>query len=70
MITGDTLFAGGSFGRVDFPGSSAKQIVESLKRLSTLDFQIAIPGHNQIIRHSANLSAERSYQIAKSWFNL
>ena len=70
MITGDTLFAGGSFGRVDFPGSSAKQIVESLKRLSTLDFQIAIPGHNQIIRHGANLSAERSYQIAKNWFNL
>lgn len=70
MITGDTLFAGGSFGRVDFPDGSPKLIVESLKRLSDIDFQIAIPGHNQIIHQNASISAAKSYEIAKNWFNL
>jgi glyoxylase-like metal-dependent hydrolase (beta-lactamase superfamily II) len=70
IITGDTLFAGGSFGRVDFPDGSAELIVKSLKRLADIDFDIALPGHNQMIRHNAKRSAELSYQTAKSWFRV
>ena len=45
LFSGDTLFAGG-WGRVDLPGGSAEQIVESLARLSELDSPTAVfPGH-------------------------
>jgi glyoxylase-like metal-dependent hydrolase (beta-lactamase superfamily II) len=46
VFTGDTLFAG-SIGRTDFPGSSYKAIMRSLKeRLATLpDNFVVYPGH-------------------------
>jgi glyoxylase-like metal-dependent hydrolase (beta-lactamase superfamily II) len=45
LFSGDTLFAGG-WGRVDLPGGSAEQIVESLARLSELESPTAVfPGH-------------------------
>jgi hydroxyacylglutathione hydrolase len=45
LLTGDTLFAGG-WGRVDLPGGSVDQMVESLARLSALDDDLRVlPGH-------------------------
>jgi hydroxyacylglutathione hydrolase len=45
LLTGDTLFAGG-WGRVDLPGGSAGQMVESLARLSAMDDDLRVlPGH-------------------------
>lgn len=45
LFTGDTLFAAG-WGRVDLPGGSAEQMVDSLARLATLDEGLQVlPGH-------------------------
>lgn len=45
LFSGDTLFAGG-WGRVDLPGASPEQMVESLARLVTFDDRLAVfPGH-------------------------
>lgn len=45
LLTGDTLFAGG-WGRVDLPGGSADQMVESLRRLRALEPTLRVlPGH-------------------------
>ena len=45
LLAGDTLFAGG-WGRVDFPGGSAEQMVESIGRLAELEDHVAVlPGH-------------------------
>ncbi|MEO8462283.1 MAG: MBL fold metallo-hydrolase [Chloroflexota bacterium] len=45
MFSGDTLFAGG-WGRVDLPGGSLEQMVESLARLATFESRLAVfPGH-------------------------
>ena len=45
LYSGDTLFQG-SFGRVDLPGGSADQMVESLNRLRRLDPSLLVrPGH-------------------------
>ncbi len=45
MFSGDTLFAGG-WGRVDLPGASPAQMVESLARLATFESRLAVfPGH-------------------------
>ena len=41
IFTGDTLFAGG-WGRVDLPGASQEQMIESLTRLSTLDDELTV----------------------------
>lgn len=56
LFTGDTLFRG-SCGRTDFPGSSADDILRSLKRLASLpgDYEV-YPGHGQ----SSTLDRERS----------
>jgi len=48
IFTGDLLFAG-SIGRYDFPGSSYKQIINSLKKIMELDDSIEVyPGHGPI----------------------
>jgi glyoxylase-like metal-dependent hydrolase (beta-lactamase superfamily II) len=45
LFSGDTLFAG-AWGRVDLPGGSAEQMVESLVRLTTFDDPLRVlPGH-------------------------
>jgi hydroxyacylglutathione hydrolase len=47
LLSGDTLFAGG-WGRIDLPGGSAEQMVESLTRLSRLQPDLAVlPGHGR-----------------------
>jgi hydroxyacylglutathione hydrolase len=45
LLSGDTLFAGG-WGRVDLPGGSTEQMIESLARLGRLDDDLRVlPGH-------------------------
>lgn len=45
LFTGDTVFRG-SVGRTDMPGGSAKDIIDSVRRISKLDPELAIyPGH-------------------------
>jgi hydroxyacylglutathione hydrolase len=47
LFTGDTLFAGG-FGRVDLPGASADQMIDSLARLARLPGHLDVrPGHGR-----------------------
>ena len=47
MFTGDTVFPNGGFGRVDFPGGNAIEMVESLKRLTEFDIEMMYPGHDE-----------------------
>lgn len=45
LLSGDTLFAGG-WGRVDLPGGSADQMVESIDRLTGFEDVVRVlPGH-------------------------
>lgn len=47
IFTGDTLFFC-SCGRTDFPGGSSKEIMQSLKRLTTLEDSLKVyPGHDR-----------------------
>ncbi|MHA1926296.1 MAG: MBL fold metallo-hydrolase [Candidatus Thorarchaeota archaeon] len=69
LITGDTLFPGGSFGRVDFPTGNPQQLVASLKRITELEFVIALPGHMNAITSNAKRHAESSYEMASRMFS-
>nr|KXH71551.1 MAG: hypothetical protein AM324_08400 [Candidatus Thorarchaeota archaeon SMTZ1-83] len=68
LITGDTMFPGGSFGRVDFPTGSPAQLVESLRRITEWDFEIALPGHMNAILGNGKRYAQMSYEMAQSMF--
>lgn len=48
LISGDTLFAGGGFGRTDM-GGDAKAMLSSLEKLSKLDFDLLFPGHGGVV---------------------
>jgi len=45
LISGDTVFADGYFGRYDFPGGSRTELARSLDRLSVLDVEGLYAGH-------------------------
>ncbi len=45
LISGDTVFTDGGFGRYDFVGGSREQLARSIDRLSLLDVEGLYPGH-------------------------
>lgn len=57
LFSGDTIFAGGSWGRTDFPGGSETAIRDSLRRLAALPPQTRVfPGHGP----ETTIAAERA----------
>lgn len=45
LISGDTVFSDGCFGRYDFPGGSREALARSLDHLAALDVRGIYPGH-------------------------
>jgi len=66
LFSGDTVFPNGSFGRVDFPGGSPFELINSLKKLSELDVYELFPGHETPVKN-ANEHIRTSYKIARSF---
>lgn len=57
LFSGDTLFAGG-WGRVDLPGGSAEQMIDSIGRLTGLEDGLQVlPGHGP----STTIRSERAW---------
>jgi glyoxylase-like metal-dependent hydrolase (beta-lactamase superfamily II) len=57
LFSGDTLFSGG-WGRVDLPGGSPTQMVDSLRRLHALPDHVRVfPGHGR----STTIGRERPW---------
>jgi glyoxylase-like metal-dependent hydrolase (beta-lactamase superfamily II) len=57
LLSGDTLFAG-AWGRVDLPGGSPEQMVESIRRLRLLEATLRVlPGHGP----ATTIQRERSW---------
>jgi glyoxylase-like metal-dependent hydrolase (beta-lactamase superfamily II) len=54
LISGDTIFSYGSFGRYDFPGGSYNKLKNSIKRISLLDIKNIYPGHDLFIEKNGN----------------
>jgi hydroxyacylglutathione hydrolase len=48
LISGDTVFSGGGFGRVDL-GGNMDDMRKSLERLSKLDIKYLLPGHGPAV---------------------
>lgn len=57
LVSGDTLFLDGC-GRTDLPGSDHHQMIESLRRLSSVDDDVVLyPGHRYSLASSATMGA-------------
>lgn len=50
LISGDTVFTHGSFGRYDLPGGSLQALKASLKKLSGYAVRGVYPGHGEPVR--------------------
>jgi len=66
LVCGDLVFDQ-SFGRVDFPGGSAEQLINSIKRVSLLDIEHLLPGHMNLI--SGKELVQKNFSIVESYFN-
>ncbi len=66
LFSGDTVFPNGAFGRVDLPGGNARELINSLKRLSELDVEVMYPGHESPVK-DARSHIKLSYRIASSF---
>jgi glyoxylase-like metal-dependent hydrolase (beta-lactamase superfamily II) len=65
LISGDTVFADGIFGRTDLPGGSGDSMIASLKLLSRLDVELLLPGHGLCLAEGGNSSIITAYGNAK-----
>ncbi len=65
LISGDTVFADGSFGRVDFPTGDAMELQKSLDFLATLDVDILLPGHMNAVIGDASRHIKTSAKFAR-----
>ncbi|MHA2239308.1 MAG: MBL fold metallo-hydrolase [Candidatus Hodarchaeales archaeon] len=66
LISGDTVFPQGSFGRTDMLTGSSAELLKSLERLSELEVRIFLPGHMPPIVSPTPISAVKdSYRNAQ-----
>ncbi|MBD3254664.1 MAG: MBL fold metallo-hydrolase [Candidatus Lokiarchaeota archaeon] len=65
LIPGDLVFAGGSFGRYDFPGGSLSTLQTSIGFVNDLDVKYLLPGHMNI-SENGNQQISLSYRMVKS----
>ena len=54
LISGDTIFPFGSFGRYDFPEGDGNQLKKSIERLSKLDIVNLYPVHESVVEGDAD----------------
>jgi hydroxyacylglutathione hydrolase len=61
LFSGDTVFAGGGYGRYDFPGGSYDQLLASVERLMTLDVESLYSGHGPEVAKDANRDIRQAH---------
>lgn len=60
LFTGDTLFSGGGYGRIDLPGGNGQELQNSLHKLFLLpDNTIIYAGHNYGSTKTSTIKQER-----------
>lgn len=65
LISGDTLFSKGKFGRTDIPGGDKLELKKSIKKLNELDVKFLLPGHGQPVIENAQQSIKKSFSRVK-----
>jgi hydroxyacylglutathione hydrolase len=66
LISGDSIFANGFFGRYDLPEGNKNQLKTSIEKLSKLDIENIFPGHNTIVKGDGNKHMKMVLQNSKT----
>ena len=62
LVSGDTIFSYGSFGRYDLSGGSYNQLKKSIERLNILDVENLYPGHDMFIEREGNKHIKMAFE--------
>lgn len=68
LVSGDTLFSNGLFGRTDLPTGSIKNLLDSLRKLSGFNFDILLPGHGSMLTEKAKKSLKLALSFARDFW--
>jgi hydroxyacylglutathione hydrolase len=68
LISGDTVFTDGGFGRYDFIGGSRTELSRSIDRLSLLDVEGLFPGHGMPVESGGSGHIASARQLLKSGY--
>jgi glyoxylase-like metal-dependent hydrolase (beta-lactamase superfamily II) len=68
LISGDTVFADGYFGRYDFPGGSRTELARSLDRLAVLDVEGLFAGHGEPTEEDGSRCIAAAQGLMKSGY--
>jgi glyoxylase-like metal-dependent hydrolase (beta-lactamase superfamily II) len=68
LISGDTVFSDGCFGRYDFPGGNRMELARSLNRLSLLDVEGLYPGHGEPVEQGGSRHIAAAQELMKSGY--
>jgi len=68
LISGDTVFSDGCFGRFDFPGGSRIELARSINRLSILKIEGLYPGHGEPVRQGGSRHITAANNLIKSGY--
>jgi hydroxyacylglutathione hydrolase len=66
LISGDTVFSDGCFGRFDFPGGSRIELARSINRLSILKIEGLYPGHGEPVKQGGSRHIAAAMDLIKS----
>jgi hydroxyacylglutathione hydrolase len=69
LISGDTVFTDGGFGRFDFPGGSRAALMKSLDRLAGLDVRGLYPGHGSPVEEGGDRHIAAARDLLKSCYD-
>lgn len=65
LFSGDTVFPGGGFGRMDFEGSESEKMPGSIEKLTKLDVKTLYSGHGAPADRDGNNQIMASYRMLK-----
>ena len=68
LISGDTVFTDGAFGRYDFPGGSRQALERSLDQLGQLDVEGLYPGHGEPVDCGGKRHIAAARQLMKAGY--
>jgi glyoxylase-like metal-dependent hydrolase (beta-lactamase superfamily II) len=68
LMSGDTVFSDGCFGRYDFPGGSRIELARSLDRLALLDVDGLYPGHGKPVERGGARHILAAQELIKSGY--
>jgi hydroxyacylglutathione hydrolase len=68
LVSGDTVFTDGGFGRYDFLGGSRAELTLSIERLSLLDVEGLYPGHGVPVEEGGSGHIASALHLLKSGY--